>query len=141
MKSTPIARRWRAGFAEAPIATSLHEMEARYGVNLDANSHGESFLALFKARIVPGGLYLLDEPEAPLSPQSQLGLMAMLRDMTAQGSQFIIATHSPILLAFPDATIYSFDQPPVRRVPYGELEHVLLTRDFLASPERFLRHL
>ncbi len=124
-----------------PIAGSLHDMEQRYGINLDANSHGESFLALFKARFVPGGLYLLDEPEAPLSPQSQLGLMAMLQDMIAQDSQFIVATHSPILLAFPNATIYSFDEPPVRRVPYGELEHVLLTRDFLASPERFLRHL
>lgn len=124
-----------------PIAASLRGMEARYGVDLDANSHGESFLTLFKSRFVPGGLYLLDEPEAPLSPQSQLGFLAMLRDMTAQESQFIIATHSPILLAFPGATIYSFDEPPVKRVAYDELDHVLLTRDFLANPARFLRHL
>lgn len=128
------------GLRIGPIAASLRDMEARYGVDLDANSHGESFLALFKARFVPGGLYLLDEPEAPLSPQSQLALMAMLTDMIAQESQFIIATHSPILLAFPGAVIYSFDNPPVQRVPYGELDHVLLTRDFLANPERFLRH-
>lgn len=134
---TAHARTLRRG----PIAASLHDMEARYGVDLDANSHGQSFLKLFQSRFVPDGLYLLDEPEAPLSPQSQLAFMAMLKDMVAQGSQFIIATHSPIILAFPEATIYSFDATPVRAVPYGELEHVSLTRDFLASPERFLRHL
>ena len=76
-------------------------MERRYGVNLDANSHGQSFLKLFQSRFVPGGLYLLDEPEAPLSPQSQLALIAMIGDMVAQDAQFIIATHSPILLGFP----------------------------------------
>ena len=116
-------------------------MEVRYGVDLDANSHGQSFLKLFQSRFVPGGLYLLDEPEAPLSPQSQLAFLAMLKDMVAQESQFIIATHSPIILAFPEATIYSFDAIPVRCVAYESLEHVSLTRDFLASPERFLRHL
>ncbi|MCC6928499.1 MAG: AAA family ATPase [Gemmatimonadaceae bacterium] len=134
---TAYARALRRG----PIAASLHDMEARYGIDLDANSHGQSFLKLFQSRFVPGGLYLLDEPEAPLSPQSQLALMAMLKEMIAQGSQFIIATHSPILLAFPDSTIYSFDALPVSAVPYGALEHVALTRDFLASPDRFLRHL
>jgi predicted ATPase len=90
---------------------------------------------------VPGGLYLLDEPEAPLSPQSQLAFLAMVKDMVAEDSQFIMATHSPILLAFPGAEIYSFDQAPVTRVPYESLEHVNLTRDFLRDPERFLRHL
>jgi predicted ATPase len=90
---------------------------------------------------VPGGLYLLDEPEAPLSPQSQLGLIAMLKDMVAQDAQFIIATHSPMLLAFPNATVYSFDERPPRRVPFEDLEHVRLTRDFLNNPEAFLRHL
>jgi len=124
-----------------PIAGSLRALEERYGIDLDANSHGESFLTLFRSRFVPGGMYLLDEPEAPLSPQSQLAFLAMLKDMTAQDAQFIIATHSPILLAFPGATIYSFDEPPVRAVAYDELEHVALTRDFLADPARFLRHL
>jgi len=127
--------------AMLPFRASLHEMEARYGVNLDANSHGQSFFRLFQSRFVPGGLYLLDEPEAPLSPQSQLGLIAMLGDMVRQRAQFIIATHSPILLAFPGARIFSFDETPVRRVSYGELEHVALTREFLADPERFLRRL
>ncbi len=132
-----MARSLRAG----PISASLHALEERYGTDLDAQSHGESFLAIFRARFVPGGLHLLDEPEAPLSPQSQLALLALLRDMAAEGAQFLIATHSPILLAYPGATIYSFDRPPVRPVAYDELEHVRLTRDFLAAPDRFLRHL
>ncbi|HKG95630.1 MAG TPA: AAA family ATPase [Gemmatimonadaceae bacterium] len=129
------------GLAAGPVAGSLRDMERRYGVNLDANSHGESFLHLFRNRFVPGGLYLLDEPEAPLSPQSQLGLMAMMDDMLREDAQFIVATHSPILLAFPGARIYTFDDPPVREVAYEELESVNLTRAFLNEPERYLRHL
>ena len=128
------------GLAEGPVLSSLADMEQRYGVDLDANSHGQSFLRLFQSRFVPGGLYLLDEPEAPLSPQSQLGLIAMLKDMTST-SQFVIATHSPILLAFPGATIYTFDSLPIRHVQFEELEHVTLTRDFLRDPEQFLRRL
>ena len=129
------------GLAMGPTSASLAELEHRYGVDLDASSHGESFLRLFRSRFVPGGLYLLDEPEAPLSPQSQLGLMAMLKEMIAEDAQFIIATHSPMLLAYPEATIITFDQRPPRRVTYEELEHVRLTRDFLNAPEAFLRHL
>jgi predicted ATPase len=132
---------WAKGLAKGPAAGSLRELERRYGINLDENSHGQSFLKLFQARFVPGGLFLLDEPEAPLSPQSQLALIAMIRDMVRQESQFIIATHSPILLGYPDATIYSCDQVPVAAVKFGELDHVTITRDFLNSPERFLRHL
>jgi predicted ATPase len=129
------------GLAQGPMASSLADMERRYGEDLDANSHGQSFLRLFESRFVPGGLYLLDEPEAPLSPQSQLALMAMMSDMLAKEAQFIVATHSPILLAFPGARIYSFDATPIQRVEYSALEHVALTRDFLNAPERFLRHL
>lgn len=129
------------GLAKGPLAGSLADMERRYGVDLDANSHGQSFLKLFQSRLTPGGLYLLDEPEAPLSPQSQLGLMTLMSDAVAEESQFIVATHSPILLAFPGARIYSFDESPVRAVDYAALEHVALTRDFLNAPERFLRHL
>jgi predicted ATPase len=129
------------GLALKPFHASLADMERRYGVDLDANSHGESFLKLFQNRFVPGGLYLLDEPEAPLSPQSQLALLAMLTDMVAQEAQFIIATHSPVVLAFPGARIYSFDQTPVREVAYEELDHVVLTRDFLNNREQYLRRL
>lgn len=129
------------GLAAGPAATSIAELERRYGVSLDARSHGESFLKLFQARLVPGGLYLLDEPEAPLSPQNQLALIALLRQAVADGSQFIIATHSPILMALPGAIIISFDAAPPVPVQYQELDHVLLTRDFLNDPERFLRRL
>ena len=127
--------------AKVPVASTLRDMERRYGVDLDANSHGQSFLKLFQSRFVPGGLYLLDEPEAPLSPQSQLALIAMISDMVAQDSQFIIATHSPILLGFPGALIYSFDRAPVEPVAFEELDHVVITRAFLNAPDRFLRHL
>ena len=124
--------------AQGPLASSLAGMEQRYGLDLDANSHGQSFLKLFQSRFVPGGLYLMDEPEAPLSPQSQLALLAMIGEMVTQDAQFIIATHSPMLLAFPDAQIYSFDSTPVEVVAYDDLDHVRITRDFLNAPSRYL---
>jgi predicted ATPase len=129
------------GLAMGPMRRSLAEMEERYGVDLDANSHGQSFLRLFQSRFVPGGLYLLDEPEAPLSPQSQLGLIAMISDMVAQDAQFIIATHSPMLMAYPGATIVSFDETPASVVEYSSLESVRLVREFLAEPRRYLSRL
>jgi len=129
------------GLAAGPVRSSLADMERRYGRDPDARSHGQAFLNLFQGRFVPGGLYLLDEPEAPLSPQNQLGLLAVLLEMVAQEAQFVIATHSPILLAFPGATIYSFDQVPIAPVAYADLDHVALTRDFLNDPGAFLRRL
>ena len=126
------------GLALLPLRGSLAGMEQRYGVDLDANSHGQSFLKLFQSRFVPGGLHLLDEPEAPLSPQSQLALLAMIADMIARGAQFIIATHSPILLAFPGARIYTFDRLPIEPVEFEALDHVRITRDFLNAPGRYL---
>jgi predicted ATPase len=129
------------GLAAGPVMASLHEMERRYGRDPDARSHGQAFVNLFQQRFVPGGLFLLDEPEAPLSPQNQLGLLAVLLEMVEQDAQFVIATHSPILLAFPGAAIYSFDRLPVAAVAYGDLDHVTLTRDFLNDPRAFLRRL
>jgi predicted ATPase len=129
------------GLAMGPIRGQIAAQDNRYQGNLDHRSHGESFLALFQARFVPGGLYLLDEPEAPLSPLRQLTLLTLLREMAAQDAQFIIATHSPILMALPEAVILSFDRVPPTPVAYTDLEHVNLTRDFLNSPEQFLRHL
>jgi predicted ATPase len=108
---------------------------------LDARSHGESFLALFQTRFVPGGLYLLDEPEAPLSPLRQLTFLALLKQMVDQEAQFIIATHSPIILAFSGATILSFDGEQIEPVEYDKLEHVTLTRAFLNNPASFLKWL
>jgi predicted ATPase len=129
------------GLAQGPMRASLAEMERRYGKDLDANSHGQGFLKLFQSRFVPGGLHLLDEPEAPLSPQSQLALLVMIGEMVAQDAQFVIATHSPILLAFPGARIYNFDATPVAEVAYEALEHVRVTRDFLNAPERYLKRI
>jgi len=127
--------------AKMPYRHELGDMQQRYGSGLDHASHGESFLNLFQARFVPEGLYLLDEPEAPLSPVRQLALISMLKQMVAQKAQFIIATHSPILMAYPGAVILSFDGEEIHPVAYNDLEHVQLTRAFLQNPESYLRHL
>jgi predicted ATPase len=127
--------------AALPYRKELGELERRYGDGVDSRSHGEAFLAFFRDRFVPGGTYFLDEPEAPLSPSRQLAFLALLREAVAAGSQILMATHSPILLAVPDAAIWSFDEAPIRRVAYEDLEHVRLTRDFLTNPDAFLRHL
>ena len=114
----------------------------RYGgTSFNERSHGEAFLALFENRF-EDGLYLLDEPEAALSPQRQLAFLRILHQLTTPRiAQFVIATHSPILLAYPGARIYSFDAAPPERVAFDALEHVEITRAFLAAPERYLRHL
>ena len=130
---------WARGLARGPHRASLGEMEKRYGTNPDARSHGEAFLNLFRQRLAPAGLYLLDEPEAALSPQSQLAFLAMLREAVDAGSQVVVATHSPLLMAVPGAKILSFDDPPVRPAGFDELESVALVRDFLQAPERYLR--
>ncbi len=127
--------------AMGPLKSSLADMDRRYGANPDARSHGEAFLNFFQERLVPRGLYLLDEPEAALSPQRQLTLLAMMFDLVAEGAQFIIATHSPLLLAYPNARIYSFDDAAIEPIAWEQTEHVRLTRDFLANPERYLRNL
>jgi predicted ATPase len=116
-------------------------LTARYGENLDANSHGESFMKLFESRLVPNGLYLLDEPEAALSPLRQLTLLALMKQFVVRNCQFLIATHSPILMAFPDAQILNFDDPPIHEVEYDDLEHVRLMRAFLQDPQAFVRRL
>ncbi len=108
------------------------------GVSLHEQSHGESFLALLMNRFGCEGLYLLDEPEAALSPQRQLSVLTRLHELTADGSQFVIATHSPILMAYPEATIYNFTPAGVEQVAYTDTEHYRVTRDFLLRPQRML---
>ncbi len=129
------------GLARMSTAGELSDVRRRYGEGLDAHSHGESFLELFQARFVPDGLYLLDEPEAPLSPIRQLALIKAIQDMVTQNGQFIIATHSPILMAYPQAVILNFDGGEIHPSQYNDLEHVRLMRDFLQNPEAFLRNL
>lgn len=108
---------------------------------LESRSHGESFLHFFSQRLIPEGLYLLDEPETPLSPQNQLTFLAVLQAAVQEGSQFIIATHSPILMAYPGATIYDLDHSPPQKTEYEQLEHVRLMRSFLNNPDSYLRSL
>ena len=119
----------------------LGDMESRYGEGVDSRSHGESYLNLFQNRFVPGGLYILDEPEAPLSPKRQLSFLVLLKEMVEQEGQFIIATHSPIIMSFPGATILSCDSGQLKPVEYEDLEHVNITRDFLQHTSLYLREL
>ena len=109
------------------------------GRSLVTQSHGQSIMAFFRARYRLEGLYLLDEPETALSPRTQLQLLELLVRMSEAGhAQFILATHSPILLACPGATLYSFDTAPLSRVEYADTEHYRVYRDFMAAPDRFL---
>lgn len=109
------------------------------GTSLHEQSHGESFMALMLNRFGGNGLYLLDEPEAALSPQRQLAALSRIHDLVMAGSQFIVATHSPILMAYPDACIYSFSGDGIEIVDYHDTEHYRVMHDFMASPERMLK--
>lgn len=108
------------------------------GRSLHEQSHGESFMALMTKRFGGQGLYVLDEPEAALSPQRQLAVLSRLHDLVLDRSQFIIATHSPILMAYPDARIYQCSKEGVSQVAYEDTEHFQVTRDFLSNPQRML---
>ena len=111
----------------------------RYGSkSLHKRSHGEAFLALVQNRFEGHGLYLLDEPEAALSPQRLLSLLVAIHDLVDQNSQFIIATHSPIVMAFPGAEIQLFDEDGIRGVNYRDTEHYQITKQFINDPERML---
>lgn len=114
----------------------------RYGGKVHEQSHGEAFLSLMKNRFRGNGLYILDEPEAALSPMRQLSFLALLDDLARQrGAQFIIATHSPIIMAYPDATLYACSETGIAAVSYKDTEHYQVTSGFLANPESYLRHI
>lgn len=148
-------RRPRDGFflrAESffNVATEIDNLDAEQspgpriidsygGRSLHEQSHGESFLALMTERFGGQGIYILDEPEAAMSPQRQLAVLSRLHDLVLDESQFIIATHSPILMAYPDALIYQCSQDGVALVAYKDTEHYQVTRDFLANPDRMLQ--
>ncbi len=151
-------RRPRTGFflrAESffNVATEIERLDAEAsfgppvidsygGASLHERSHGESFMALITHRFGPKGLYILDEPEAALSPQRQLALLqAMDRLVRLEDSQFIIATHSPIVLAYPEAQIFALSPDGLEPVAYEQTEHYALTRDFLLNRERYLQRL
>ncbi len=106
---------------------------------LHEQSHGEAFLSIAKS--FDKGLFIFDEPESALSPQRQLALLVIINDLVNQGSQLIIATHSPILLAYPKSTIYQLSQTGIETTDYDDIEHVNLTRDFLNNPSQYLNSL
>jgi predicted ATPase len=126
------------------VATEVDKLEmasAYGGKSLHEQSHGESFLAVFMDRFYGGGFYILDEPEAALSPSRQLSVLTRMHDLVGQQSQFLIATHSPILMGYPGADILLLDEDGIRRVEYEETEHYFITREFLQNRERMLREL
>ena len=112
------------------------------GKSLMSQSHGQSLMTLFRARYLIKGLYLLDEPESALSPRSQLQLISVLKNMCAKGhAQFIIATHSPILLACPGAEILSFDKQEIQPIAYEDTDYYKLYKEFMVNRERLLSEL
>jgi predicted ATPase len=127
-------------FTAASYLESLPEnpLAAYGGRSLHEQSHGESFLALLVNRFGPNGLYFLDEPEAALSAQNCLTCLRRMHQLVGEGSQFVVATHSPILLAYPGATIYECGDSGLTPVDYDDATPVRVTRGFLAAPERFL---
>lgn len=134
------------------VATNIEELdrqpafspplvESYGGKSLHHQSHGESFLSLVQNRLGGNGLYLFDEPEAALSPMRQLTLLSEIDRLVKSGSQLLIATHSPILMAYPGACILELSQQGIRRVEYRETEHYRVTREFLENPERMVHYL
>jgi len=109
------------------------------GKSLHEQSHGESFFALFMNRLGGDGFYIFDEPEAALSPSRQLAFLSRMHELVAQGSQFLIATHSPILMAYPQAEIFLLADEAPRLVAYRETEHYTVTRNFLNRTDQMLR--
>jgi predicted ATPase len=109
------------------------------GKHIHEQSHGEAFLSIIKE--FRPGLFIFDEPESALSPQRQLALLVAINELVKQGSQFIIATHSPILLAYPGATIYQLSKEGIERIDYDDVDHVKLTRDFLSNTQQYLHRL
>jgi len=148
-------RRPRTGFflrAESyfNLATNIEELdrepgggpkiiESHGGTSLHEQSHGESFLALIQHRFGPDGLYILDEPEAALSQKRQLVLLSRMHELAQQGSQFIVATHSPIVMALPYARIYELSEAGIERIAYEDAPNVRLLQAFLADRETFLQ--
>ncbi|WP_245595264.1 AAA family ATPase [Fictibacillus gelatini] len=134
------------------VATNIEEMDSEPfagnrvidsfgGVSLHEQSHGEAFFATFSNRFRGNGIYILDEPEAALSPLRQLSMLAKIHDLVKRNSQFIIATHSPILMAYPDATIFELTEEGVQETSLEETNHYSIMKQFFENKERLLHHL
>ena len=125
----------------ATYIENVSNLQRYGGRSLHEQSHGESFMSLFANRF-ERGMYILDEPEAALSPQRQLSFLKIIHDLVTPGhAQFIIATHSPIILSYPDAVLFTLDGDRIEEISYRETKQFLITRDFLNSPESFFKHL
>jgi predicted ATPase len=121
---------------------NLREMRKNYGENMQAFSHGEAYLKILQTRIGDKGIYLLDEPEAALSPLKQLSLISLIMEIVKNNNaQFIIATHAPILMGIPGAALYEIQEDSMKIVDYTETDHYRITKTFLDNPEYYLRHL
>lgn len=133
------------------LATNIEELDKEPGgpriidsfggKSLHEQSHGESFFAAFMERFQGNGLYILDEPEAALSPLRQMSMLARIHELVQQGSQFIIATHSPILMAYPDATIMELTEAGVKESTLEETSHYSIMKQFFEDKNRLLHHL
>ncbi|MBQ8597667.1 MAG: AAA family ATPase [Lachnospiraceae bacterium] len=150
-------RRWRDGFflrAESfyNVASNIDGMDEEGGlgapvidsyggISLHKQSHGESFMALVEHRFGGNGLYILDEPEAALSPMRLMRLMCYMKELVGKDSQFIISTHSPILMTFPGAEVLEITEDGIRNVDYKDTEHFMVTKRFMDAPEKILKEL
>ena len=124
------------------LASDIDRMIDSYGgVSLHCQSHGESFLSLMENRFGSRGLYLLDEPESALSPMRLMLLICLIHRLAEDGAQFIISSHSPILMAIPGAQIFVLSEDGIQLTPYQETEHFRITRQFLNAPEKMLSYL
>jgi predicted ATPase len=124
------------------LATKVDEFDVTRnygGKSLHAQSHGEAFLNTLMHKLSGNGLYIMDEPEAALSPARQLTALTLIHQLVQQDSQFIIATHSPIFMAYPNAKIYQFGKEGIKLVDYKETDHYLITKSFLDDPDRSLK--
>ena len=127
-------------YAHETVIAQQRALERKYG-DLNERSHGEGFFQVFTERFTPGGVYLMDEPEVALSPQRLIALLVLMKQVVAEDAQFLIATHSPMLMAYPGAQILYLSADGIREQAWDEVEHVQMTRDFLTNPDLFLRHL
>ena len=126
------------------VATEIEKLGVTHaygGRSLHEQSHGESFVALMMDRFGGNGFYILDEPEAALSPSRQLAMLARLHQLAQSDSQFVVATHSPILMTYPEAWIYEIGARGLERIPYENCEHYAVAKTFLANPQTYLQRL
>lgn len=129
------------GLASMPHQRTIHEIDGLHSRDLLSSSHGEAYLSFFSSRMKENQLYLLDEPETPLSIQNQLSLLYLIDEAVKKNCQFIIATHSPVIMAMPNARIMSLSEEGIKEVSYDEIESVKLLKQFLNQKEQFFKHL